>query len=359
MLYPVIIAGGQGTRLWPVSRRSSPKQIRPFLGQKTLLNKTYERLLKIVPKEQIFLSTTKELVCEAKNETPGILERHISAEPARRDTAAALGLALAKLYQEDKNSVFVYINSDNFIKDEDEYGRILKLGEKIIEENPGRVLLVGINPEYPETGYGYIKMGQEFKKYGKDSVYEAERFIEKPDLATAENFLREKKYLWNPTLIIARTEYFLSLYAKHLPEMFEKLQEISGSFKALSESETIKKIFPQIKPVSIDYGILEKEKEMLVLPANFGWADIGHWKAIWGLLAENEHDNVEIGKHIHIDSRGNLIYSSSGKLVATIGLSNMLIVETDDALMMCPKDKAQDVKKLVKKLEEEGMEEYL
>jgi len=352
MLYPIIIAGGQGTRLWPVSRRKSPKQIRPFLNGKTLLNKTYGRLLKIVPKEQIFLSTTKELADEAKRETPGILEEHVLSEPVRRDTAAALGLALFKLYKKDKDSVFVYINADNFVKNEDEYARILKSGEKVIEENPHNVLLIGVRPEYPETGYGYIKMGQKVQSAGSEAIYKVEKFVEKPDLAAAEKFLQEKNYLWNPTLIIAKTEYFLSLYEKHLPEMFEKLQEINIGGE-------IDKIFPQIKSISIDYGILEKEKEMLVLPADFGWADIGHWRAVWDLLATGGEDNVEIGKHIHIDSRGNLIYSSSGKLVATVGLSNMLIVETEDAIMMCPKDRAQEVKRLVKKLEEEGMEKYL
>ena len=194
--------------------------------------------------------------------------------------------------------------------------------------------------------------GEKVQTAGNEAIYRVEKFIEKPDIAAAEKFLQEKNYLWNPTLIIAKTEYFLSLYEKHLPEMFEKLQEINIGGE-------IDKIFPQIKSISIDYGILEKEKEMLVLPADFGWADIGHWRAVWDLLATGGEDNVEIGKHIHIDSRGNLIYSSSGKLVATVGLSNMLIVETEDAIMMCPKDRAQEVKRLVKKLEEEGMEKYL
>lgn len=359
MLFPIIIAGGQGTRLWPVSRRKNPKQVRPFLGQKTLLNKTFERLLRVVPKEHIFLSTTKDLLAEAKKETPGILECHISAEPTRRDTAAALGLALCRLYGEDKDSAFVYINSDNYVKDEEEYARILRLGERVIEKNPKQVLLIGVKPEYPEIGYGYIRTGEEFQTYGNDAVYEIVRFVEKPDLEKAKIFLQEKNYFWNPTLIISKTAHFLSLYRKHLPAMFEKLQAIADCLGTAAEGEIIEKIFPQINPISIDYGILEKEKGMLVLPAAFGWADVGHWKAIWSLLAAAEHDNVEIGKHIHIDSGGNLIYSSSDKLVATIGLSNMLIVDTGDAIMMCPKERAQEVKKLVKKLEEQGMGEYL
>ena len=211
MLYPIIIAGGQGTRLWPVSRRKSPKQIRPFLNGKTLLNKTYGRLLKIVPKEQIFLSTTKELADEAKRETPGILEEHVLSEPVRRDTAAALGLALFKLYKKDKDSVFVYINADNFVKNEDEYARILKSGEKVIEENPHNVLLIGVRPEYPETGYGYIEFDGDVVK----------SFVEKPEHPKS-TLVSTGCYLFQPhhfPKIIA----YAKNYPDHLGSIFEWL----------------------------------------------------------------------------------------------------------------------------------------
>ena len=359
MLYPIIIAGGQGTRLWPVSRKNSPKQIKPFLDGKTLIYKTHQRLLKSTPAENIFLSTGKNLYEEVKKEVKGMPNENIILEPVRRDTAAALGLALFKIYKRDKNGIFVYINSDNFVKDEDKYNRILKSGEKIIEKNPEKILLVGIKPVYPETGYGYIKKGSIFKDYEKDRIFNVEKFVEKPNLENAKKFVESEDYLWNPTLIIAKAEYFISLYKKHLPEMYEKLKEISQYFETLEEGEKIAELFPQIDPISIDYGILEKEKDMLVLPADFGWMDIGHWRAIWDMLAKEDIDNVEFGKHVHIDSRGNLIYSINNKLVATVGLENMLIIETDDAIMVCPKTRAQDVKKIVKKLGENKMDEYL
>ncbi|MBU1179320.1 hypothetical protein KJ885_00055 [Patescibacteria group bacterium] len=358
-MYPIIIAGGQGTRLWPISRRNSPKQIKPFLDGKTLLHKTYKRLLKSIPAENIFLSTGKSLINDARPEVAGLPEKNIILEPVRRDTAAALGLALFKIYYQDKNATFVYVNSDNFVKDEDEYNRILKLGGDIIKENFDKVLLVGIKPTYPETGYGYIEAGELFKDCNGDNIFNVRRFVEKPSIETASQYLQSGKYFWNPTLIIAKAEHFISLYQKHLPDMYGKLREMAKYFDTAQEEEVKEKIFPTISPISIDYGILEKERGMLVLPAEFGWMDIGHWRAIWDMSAKSQEDNVEIGKHIHIDSKGNLIYSKNNKLIATVGVENMLIVETDDAIMVCPKDRAQDVKKIVKKLDEQGEENYL
>lgn len=359
MLYPIIMAGGQGTRLWPVSRKASPKQVRPFLDGQTLLHKTYLRLLKGVPVENIYLSTNKSLFIEARKEVPDLPEENIILEPVRRDTAAALGLALFKIYKRDPQGIFVYVNSDNFVKGETEYIRILKLGEEIAKRFPEKVLLVGVKPFYAETGYGYIKAGREFARFLGGVVYEAEEFVEKPDLETAEKFLESGNYFWNPTLIIGRVDNFIRLYEKHLPEMYIKLREIAQYFDTPKEDWVMERIFPQIEPVSIDYGILEKEREMLVLPADFGWMDIGHWRAIWEMSAETQDDNVAVGRHIHIGSAGNLIYSTGKKLVATVGLQDMMIIETEDTIMICPKDRAQDVKKIVKKLEEDGFAEYL
>ncbi|MCG2694318.1 mannose-1-phosphate guanylyltransferase [Candidatus Parcubacteria bacterium] len=351
MLNPIIIAGGQGTRLWPISRKGEPKQIKPFLNGKTLLKKTYERLLVNIPGENIFLSTTKLLRDAVKKEMEGLPEENIIIEPEPRGTAAALGLSLFRILKKDKDAIFVYINSDNFIKDEKEYHETLSVGEKIVLENPGKVLLIGVKPDCPETGYGYIKVGENAGKIDEHKFYSVKKFVEKPNLETAKQFLESGEYFWNPTLIIARADYFLSLYKKHLPDMYDKLLEITES------PEKIERIFPTIEAMSIDCGILEKESNMLVLPADFGWMDIGHWKAIWDMHALGIDDNIEIGRHIHLDSRGNLIYSD--KLVATIGLENMLIIDSHDALLVCPKDRAQDVKKIVEKFKEKNKEEYL
>ena len=351
MLYPIIIAGGQGTRLWPISRKGEPKQIKPFLNGKTLLKKTYERLSVNIPGENIFLSTTSLLSDVIQKEIQNLPKGNIIIEPEPRGTAAALGLSLFRILKKDKDAIFVYINSDNFIQDEKEYHKILSIGEKIILQHPDRILLVGVKPDFPEIGYGYIKVGDMAGETDEHKFYSVEKFIEKPNIETANKFLESGNYLWNPTLIIARADIFLNFYKKHLLEMYNKLTEI------IESPEKIEQIFPTIEVTSVDCGILEKENNMFVLPADFGWMDIGHWKAIWDMYALGIDDNVEIGKHVHLDSRGNLIYSN--RLVATIGLENMLVIDSHDALLVCPKNRAQDVKKIVEKLKQENKEDYL
>lgn len=352
MLYPIIIAGGQGTRLWPISRRDNPKQIKPFLDGKTLIYKTFERLKKNVPTENIFLSTFEGLKTEIKKELTEVLEDNIITEPKRRDTAPALGLSLLRILEKDQNAIFVYVNADNFIKDEERFWHALHTAENIIKQNSGKVLLLGIKPAYAETGYGYIEAGEEIEKINEHKICSVKKFVEKPDLKTAQNFLLAGNFLWNPTLIVAKAEHFLGLYRKHLPDIYEQLLMIKGG-------GDLDKIFSRISPISIDYGILEKERDMLVMEADFGWMDIGHWKAIFKILKKEENENVEIGRHLNIDSRGNLIYSNSNKLIATAGIEDMIIVDSGDAILICPKNRAQDVKKLVKKMEEAGMGEYL
>jgi len=358
-MYPIIFAGGTGTRLWPVSRKESPKQIKPFLDGETLLLKTYKRILNIESAQNIFLSTNIKLFTEAKKELQGLPDKNFILEPLKRDTAPALALSLLKILKRNKDGIFVCVYSDAFIKDEKEYTRILKLGENIVKQNPNKILLVGINPSYPETGYGYIKSGEFFKNFEGDDVFNVDGFKEKPDLETAKKYLESTDYLWNPTVIMARADHFLGLYKKYLPEMYDILMKINEAIDTDDEDEVIADLFPIINPISTDHGILEKEKEMLVIPANFGWTDVGHWRAILDILSNDSNDNIELSNHIHTDSSGNLIYSLTGKLTATIGLENMIIVETEDALLICPKDRAQDVKKIVQKLEEQKLTKYL
>ncbi|MBI2551782.1 mannose-1-phosphate guanylyltransferase [Candidatus Uhrbacteria bacterium] len=391
MLYAIIMAGGVGTRLWPVSTKGKPKQVYPLLDDETLLQKTWKRLRRGFPAKNIFVATSEGLAEEvarqlgavhnppqpsltlregAKRVLPlrvrgserglrGVLDQNLILEPARRGTAPALGLALLKIAKRDPNGIFVFVNADNFVRKEDEFVRLLRVAERVIKKKPDHTLLIGVNPTYPETGYGYIKMGKPVLKFtvhrSQFTVFEVEKFVEKPDLQTARKFLRRWEYLWNPTLVIARVDHFLGLYKKHLPKMWRQLQK--GEFS-------------KIKAETIDYGILEHETKMLVLPGNFGWTDVGHWRAVHEVLAGNirtkELKNIrtkgnicKAGKCVSVDSSGNLIYSLSGKLVALAGVQNMILIESENALLLCPKSRAQDVKKLVENLEKKGLKEYL
>lgn len=273
MLYPIIMAGGVGTRLWPISRKSKPKQVYPLIDEETLLQKTWKRLRSGFSARSIFVSTNASLQNEVLRQLFDLKKENLVLEPARRGTAPALGLALLELAKRDPKGTFVFVNADNFVRKDEEFLRLLRVAERVIKQKPEHTLLIGVNPTYPEVGYGYIKMGASVLELGRDKVFSVESFVEKPDLKTARKFLRRWEYLWNPTLIVARVDHFLGLYKKHLPKMWRQLQR--GEFT-------------KIKAETIDYGILEKEKNMLTLPGNFGWTDVGHWRAVHEILANGK-----------------------------------------------------------------------
>lgn len=365
-MYPIIMAGGAGTRLWPISTKGTPKQVHPLLDDETLLQKTWKRLREGFPARNIFITTQETLREEVCRQLQEQRQGNCVLEPARRGTAPALGLALLKVHTRDPKGVFVFINADNFVRKEEEFLRLLGVAQRAVQKKPDHTLLIGINPTYPETGYGYIKMGSQVMKIGNDEVFEVVRFVEKPDLKTARKFMRRWEYLWNPTLVVARVDHFLGLYKKHVPKIWRGLVHIQKAVGTSKEKETIARVFPKLPAETIDYGILEKEKRMLVLPGNFGWTDVGHWRAVHDILGARGGQVVgarknicKAGKCVSVDSHGNLIYSLSGKLVALAGVKNMILIESENALLLCPKGRAQDVKKLVENLERKGLKEYL
>lgn len=349
----LILAGGKGTRLWPVSRESSPKQSQPLFGEQTLLQNTYQRICKGFKENDIFISTSQQQLPHIKKQLPQVKQSQLIVEPVAKNTAAAIGLASALLSRSNPQEIIATVNSDHFIKDIKEYLRVIKLAGKIVKEYPDHLVLIGLNPTYPETGYGYIKLNKELSAVGKDKIFTVDSFKEKPDLKTAKRYLRHWAYLWNPAYFVFRASAMLDLFKDYLPGQYRILMKIKNS-PAVLKSE-----FLRIKPISIDYGIMEKTKKLLCLPASFAWADIGHWRNVQEILSTGPDSNVVKGRHVHLDSHGNLIYSFSNKLVATIGISNSIIVETNDAILICPKDRAQDVKNLVALLKKQGLTSYL
>jgi len=355
----VILAGGGGTRLWPVSRKNKPKQIQPFIGNKTLLQKTFDRVAKGFKSSDIFVSTNYSQQNIVKKQIPRLPKENYILETVKKDTAAAIGLAAVFIAKRNPKDIMMMANSDGYIRNEKEYIRLLRLAEKTVRDNPKHTLLLGIRPTYPETGYGYVKINKIFKQSGNDEIFLGQKFVEKPDLKEAEKYVKSWDYLWNPAMFCWRVDYLLSLYKKYLPAHYKILLRIQESLGTKEEKSVVMREFKKIKPISIDYGIIERTRKLLVIPASFDWADVGHWRTVKDILAKSQQDNVIRGKNITIDSNDNLIYSYTGKLITTAGIENMIIIDTDDCLLVCSKNKAQDVKKIVEQLEKKKMKKYL
>ncbi|MBI4458421.1 mannose-1-phosphate guanylyltransferase [Candidatus Uhrbacteria bacterium] len=356
----IILAGGGGTRLWPVSRSIRPKQVVSVIGSTTLLAATFARLRKGFAAKDILVSTSEENREAVRVALPALPPANLIAEPCRRETAAAIGFALAHIARRAPDETFVTINADAYVRDVPAYHRAIRAAEAAVLAKPDRTALVGIEPTYPETGYGYMKIGRRLRLAGAGEAYEVERFVEKPDLVTAARYFQEGGYLWNPTLVVGKVRHFLGLYDKHLPEHAARLKAIAAALGRPGAEQVIRRQFSRIPPVSIDYGILEKESGLMAVKAEFGWADVGNWRTVREILARKPDDNVVRGLHVGVDSNRNLIVSSSGKLVATAGVSDMVIVETADAILVCPQDRAHDVKKLVATIKgKRGLRKYL
>jgi len=355
----VILAGGSGTRLWPVSRKSKPKQVQPFIGNKTLLQKTYERVRKGFKLNDIFVSANYQQLGHIKKQIPKLPKRNYILETDKRDTAAAIGLAAVYLAKKNPKEVIMMANSDHYIRNEKEYMRLLRLSERIIKEDPKYLLLIGIRPTYPETGYGYIKINKVYKQIGNDEIFYGQKFVEKPDLETAKKYIKSWDYLWNSAMFCWRVDHLLDLFKKYLPAHYRILKRIQPALGTSQEKKVMKREFRKLKPISIDYGIMERTRKILVVPASFDWADVGHWRTVKDILAKKRENNVVRGKHISIDSADNLIYSYTGRLVATVNVKDMVIIDTEDCLLVCSKEKAQDVKKIVEQLEKRKLKKYL
>jgi mannose-1-phosphate guanylyltransferase len=356
----LILAGGEGTRLWPVSRKGNPKQIGTIVGGTSMLSATYSRLRESFGPEDIFVATSADHASVVKQQVPEIPESNIIAEPCRRDTAAAIGFALLNVSLVRPDDTFVVINSDAHVGDTVAYHKAIHAADSFVAANPGRTALIGIRPSYPETGYGYIKMGRGTGESNGLPVFEVERFVEKPDEVRARAYIENGSYLWNPTLIVGHVRIFLSEFGKHLPEHHRLFSEMESMLRKGSVGQEVSDAFGRLPKVSIDYGILEKMDSLAVIPAEFGWMDIGNWRTVREVMAVEGEENTVSGKFIGEDSHGNFVFAPEGKLVATVGLEGMAVIDSGDALLICPLDRAHEVKKIVAQMgEDDDLKKYL
>lgn len=349
----LILAGGGGTRLWPASRQANPKQFLKLYESRSLLRLTYERIADFFKPADIWLATAADFKLLCQKEIPEI--KNYSLEPVARNTAPAIGLALLHILATDPEAIVVTVNSDHYIENIEFYLHTLKNAEKVIQEFPDKFLCVGVATQYPETGYGYIKRGNKINSTIATDVYEVAQFIEKPDMEKASQFHKEEEYLWNPAIFVFYAKHLFALYKKHLPEHYELLLAMQ---KVLTDEKKVKELFAQMEKISIDYGILEKETDLLVLPAHFGWSDIGSWSAVAKFLPTTVDNQVK-GEYIGLDSHHNVIVAEDGCVVTTIGVDDMIVIKTKDAVLVAKKDKAQSVREIVAELQEKNLKNYL
>lgn len=354
----VILAGGIGTRLWPLSRVSKPKQFQKLTNGKSMLQETYERISFLKP-EDIYIATNQQFFEEIIAQLPDVQMDNIILEPALRDTATCIGFAAMILSLKNPKDVMAVIYADHLVKDNKEFKNKLLTAEKVAKEKK-TLNIIEVKARFPNVNLGYVEVGKKVDEVLGNDVLEFKKFTEKPDLKTAQKFFASYKYLWNTGMYVWRIDTILKKYEKHLPDTFQRLMKMKKSIGEKNEQIVITKEYSECKKISIDYAIMEKvnTKEVLIIPAEFGWSDVGTWESIHDELVEKKEDNVFHGKHIAIDTKGSLIRTDNpNKIIASIGLEDMVVVDTPDALLICPKNRSQDVKKIVKKLKDN--KEYL
>ncbi len=351
----LIMAGGSGSRLWPVSRKKQPKQLLKLVDDKTLLQTTFARLSKGFSANQIFVATTLEYGKAIKKQLPSVPQNHYSLEPCLCDRGPAIGLAALIMHNFNKNGSFVTSWSDHYIKNEKEYFRVLKLADNYLKTDPSIFIAIGVSPSSPHTGLGYIETGKNLDK----AVKKVTSYTEKPDLATAKKFIESGNYLWNTGYFVCRTDTLLKLYEQHLPEVYKILMRIKPFIGSKKQQWAINKYYPDMPKVDIEKGLVEKLNNVAVVPATFDWADVGSWKIIKDVLS-GSNQNLTKGNTITYESKGNLVYNYEPKLVAVAGAENLMVINTKDALLIIPKDKAEEVKNLVEKMKQDKkLKKYL
>lgn len=355
----VIMAGGRGERLWPLSRSKYPKQLLKLAGEASLLQQAVERIRGLTVDERIFVVTNIAYHDEVKRQLKMLPEENILIEPKGRNTASGVGLAAIQIQRRfpGEDLPLAILPSDVLIRDAAELKRVLRAGLDYAQRN-GSGVIYGMWPTRAETGYGYIRLGECLENIQGIPFHKVAAFKEKPDRTTAERYLQSKEFLWNAGIFVWKVSSLLREIRTNLPELAAGLEKLRPHLGTETEYSKLSEIYPTLPATSVDYGILEKTANLVVVPTEFGWDDLGSWSSLERVLPQDHSGNVVQGALVGLESEGLIVYSPK-KTVAALGVSNLIIVETDDVLMVCAKEKAQDVKQLIAKLRAEKREELL
>ena len=356
-MYALIMAGGIGKRFWPWSRGKNPKQFLKIAREKTMLRGTFERLLPIIEPQNIYIVTNKTQKKMTFQDIPEIPEKNIIIEPFGKDTAPCVGLGAIIAAFRDPEKVQIVVPADHLIRMEKEFTKTLLKAADYVRKNEC-LMTIGIKPTRAETGYGYIQYCTPDKKTKKYQIFKVKTFAEKPNLDTAERFLKSGDFLWNSGVFIWKVKTILKEIENSLPELYDGLMDIKDNLNSKSYSRVLRRVYKQTKSISIDYGVMEKAKDVWVIEGDFGWSDVGSWEEFYNLGKKDRNDNVIIGKGYLLDSSGNLVLSDK-RFIAGIDIEDMIIIDTKDALLIVPRKNSQKVKEMVDYLKKKDMKEIL
>jgi len=363
-MYVVIMAGGSGTRLWPMSREAKPKQLQKLISNKTLIQEAYERLTRVVPEKNIYISTVPRFVDEIVKQLPQVDLKNFIIEPAPKNTAGAFAYIAAYFAQIDPNATIATIASDHLVRNVDVFVDAFKNATKVIEKYPAYLVAIGINPSFPSTELGYMKLGKVKATIDGQQIFEVSGFVEKPDQKTAQKYVQSWEYLWNGCYYFFKAKEMLKWTKEFRPKIYSaiaKIEKLLGKEQDRISEAKIKNIYNALPKEQFEYAVAENEKftKMLALPADLGWSDIGTWGTLCDVLLANYDSHIiSRGNHIDMESQNSLIYAN-GKMIATIGLKDMIVVDTEDVILVADKTKSFEIKKFIEKLKAEGKHPYL
>ena len=362
--HAVVLAGGRGTRFWPRSRTRTPKQLLNIVGKMTMLEQTVARLRPLIPSQRLWTVTNAEQTAALARQLPKAARKLVLTEPVGRNTAAAIALAAIHIrHAANGDARMAVLPADHFIAQPERYREIVKAALDAAME-PGRMVVLGIPPTRPDTGFGYVERVPQSHEEGRFEIFPVKRFTEKPALELARQYVASGNFHWNAGMFFWRVSTFLDALKRHLPATSAALERLSEHIGKRSYARALKKTYPKLENISVDYAILERTTaepgipRVFVIPAEVGWSDIGSWAAVYELLRGRPGENVLAGPGESLDAEGNFFWSP-GKFVASIGVRDLVVVDTPDALLICPRHRAQDVGKLVKSLEERKRKDLL
>lgn len=362
MLYAVIMAGGSGTRFWPASRTLRPKQLLALSGDRTMIQATSDRLAELVPPQRQLIVTNRVLVEPIAEQLPQHPAENLVGEPAKRDTAPCIGLAAALVSHQDPDAIMAVMPSDHVIGTDAQFCGAIAAGEQLVLEDPTRIVTFGIKPTYPAESFGYIQRGETVGDADASAdvkAYAVERFREKPDQKTAEEYLATGDYYWNSGIFLWRASVILDALKSNAPQMYAHIEKIADAIGKPDYDAVLDKEFKAIEGTSIDYAVMESYSNVAVIEAPFRWDDVGSWQSLGRLHESDDHGNTVVGNHVGIDTTGSIVYGDPDHTIVTIGVDDLIVVQTKDATLVAPKSAEERVREAVKRLQETGRTDCL